>query len=138
MINKSYIKKKSHNDSRKNHHDSRRLPMLKNSQSYAIIRKKRGAIFMKIHGVKREWSHPIFCMKKHYCPYCNERLEKTKTETVVNSKSEEAKNYDFSNGDGFLVGNIKFIRTVFRCNKCDKTYTIKEVKENDIAINRWK
>ena len=40
MINKeSYIKKKSHNDSIKNHHDSRRLPMLKNSQSYAIIRK---------------------------------------------------------------------------------------------------
>ena len=93
---------------------------------------------MKIHSVKREWSHPIFCMKKHYCPYCNERLEKTKTETIVNSKSEETKNYDFSNGDGFLVGNIKFIRTVFRCNKCDKTYTIKEVKENDIAINRWK
>ena len=112
--------------------------ILKISQSYAIIRKKRGAIFMKIHGVKREWSYPIFCMKKHYCPYCNERLEKTKTETIVNSKSEEAKNYDFSNGDGFLVGNIKFIRTVFRCNKCDKTYTIKEVKENDIAINRWK
>ena len=95
---------------------------------------------MKIHGVKREWSHPIFCMKKHYCPYCNELLEKTKTETVVNSKSEEAKNYDFSQpgGDGYLMGNIKFIRTVFRCNKCDKTYTIKEVKENDIAINRWK
>ena len=80
--------------------------------------------------------------QSRYCcerlDYCNERLEKTKTETIVNSKSEEAKNYDFSNGDGFLVGNIKFIRTVFRCNKCDKTYTIKEVKENDIAINRWK
>ena len=95
---------------------------------------------MKIHGVKREWSHPIFCMKKHYCPYCNEKLEKTKTETIVNSKSEEAKNYDFSQagGDGYMMGNIKFIRTAFRCNKCDKTYTIKEVKENDIAINRWK
>ena len=38
---------------------------------------------MKIHGVKREWSHPIFCIKKHYCPYCNEKLEKTKTETIV-------------------------------------------------------
>ena len=112
--------------------------ILKNSYFSVIMRKKGGAIFMKIHGVKREWSHPIFCMKKHYCPYCNEKLEKTKTETIVNSKSEEAKNYDFSNGDGFLVGNIKFIRTVFRCNKCDKTYTIKEVKENDIAINRWK
>ena len=101
-------------------------------------KKMRGAILMKIHGVKHEWSHPIFCMKKHYCPYCNERLEKTKTETIVNTESEEAKNYDFSNGDGFLVGNIKFIRTVFRCNKCNKTFTIKEVKENDIAINRWK
>ena len=112
--------------------------ILKNSYFYAIIRKKRGVVFMKIHGVKREWSHPIFCIKKHYCPYCNEKLEKTKTETIVNSKSEEAKKYDFSNGDGFLVGNIKFIRTVFRCNKCDKTYTIKEVKENDIASNRWK
>ena len=83
---------------------------------------------MKTHGVKREWSHPIFCLKKHYCPCCNVRLEKTKTKTVVNSESEEAKNYDFSNGDGFLVGNIKFIRTVFRCNKFDKTFTIKEFK----------
>ena len=63
---------------------------------------------MKMHGVKREWSHPIFCMKKHYCPHCNEMLEKTKTETIVNSKSEEAKNYDFSQpgGDGYMMGNI--------------------------------
>ena len=67
---------------------------------------------MKIHGVKREWSHPIFCMKKHYCPHCNEMLEKTKTETIVNSKSEKAKNYDFSQpgGDGYMMGNIKFVR----------------------------
>ena len=50
---------------------------------------------MKIHGVKREWSHPIFCMKKHYCHHCNEMLEKTKTETIVNSKSEEAKKLRF-------------------------------------------
>ena len=84
---------------------------------------------MKAHGIKREWSHPIFSMRKHYRPYCNERLEKAKAETVVNSKSEEAKNFDFSNGDGFMVGNIKLIRTIFRCNKCDKTYTIKEIKK---------
>ena len=93
---------------------------------------------MKIHGVKREWPYPIFCMKKHYCPYCDERLEKTRTEKIVNSESEEAKSYDFSSDNGFLVGNIKFIRTVFCCNKCDKIYTIKEVKENDIAIEKWK
>lgn len=86
---------------------------------------------MKIHGIKREWSHPIFCMKKHYCPHCNERLKKTKTETVVNSKSEEAKNYDFSQpgGDGYMIGNIKFVRTAFRCNKCNKIYSIEELLE---------
>ena len=67
---------------------------------------------MKIHGVKREWSHPIFCMKKHYCPYCNERLEKTKTETIVDSKSKEAKNSNFSNGGCFMIRNIKFIRCI--------------------------
>lgn len=93
---------------------------------------------MKIHGVKREWSYQIGSLKKHYCPCCGEKLKKIRPSEVVNSKSEEAKNYDFSNGDAFMVGNVKFIRTVFRCNKCGKTYTIKEVKENDIAINRWK
>ena len=66
---------------------------------------------MKIHGVKREYSHLIFCIKKHYCPFCNELLEKTKTETVVNSNSPEAKNFDFSNVDGYMSGNIKFIKT---------------------------
>lgn len=83
---------------------------------------------MKVHGVKREWSNPIFCLKTHYCPRCNEKLEKTNTETIVNSASEEAKNYDFSNVDTYLVGNIKFIRTAFRCNKCDIIYSINELK----------
>ena len=93
---------------------------------------------MQIHGVKREWSHPIICMKKHYCPSCNERLEKTKTETVVNSKSEDAKNYDLSCSDGFVVGNIKFIKTVFRCNKCNTVYTVEEVRDSEIAMNHRK
>lgn len=84
-----------------------------------------------INGVKREFSKPIFCLKKHYCPCCNEKLEKTTIETIVNSNSEEAKNYDFSNGDNFMVGNVKFIKTAFRCNKCNKTYTIKELKESE-------
>ncbi len=88
---------------------------------------------MKVQGVKREWSNPIFCLKKHYCPHCNELLNKIKIETIVNSNSKEAKNFDFSSadGDGFLIGNIKFIRTAFRCNKCNKTYSIKEVKATE-------
>ncbi len=83
---------------------------------------------MKSHGVKREWSHPIFCMKKHLCPVCRENLEKIKTETVINSPSEEAKHHDVSLGDGYMAGNIKFIRTAFRCNTCQKTYSIQELK----------
>ena len=55
---------------------------------------------MKVHGVKREWSSPVFCLKTHYCPCCKEKLEKTKTETIVNSSSEEAKYYDFSDAGG--------------------------------------
>ncbi len=93
---------------------------------------------MKIHGVKWEWDSPIFCLKKHFCPICNEKLDKIKTETIVNSASEEAKNYDFSLGDGFYVGNVKFIRTAFRCNTCNHTYTIGQLKEAESAKKKYK
>ena len=86
-------------------------------------------------GVKREWESPIFCHKKHFCPTCNTQLEKIKTETIVNSKSEEAKHYDFSNGDGFLTGNVKFIRTAYQCNHCNKTYSIEELKNTELCNN---
>lgn len=67
---------------------------------------------MKIHGVKREsgnllWLH----FRKHYCPICSSQLKVTKVSKIVNSKSEEAKNYDFSNVDTYMVGNIEFILT---------------------------
>ncbi len=28
-----------------------------------------------------------------------------------------------------MMGNIKFVRTAFRCNKCDKIYSIEELLE---------
>ncbi len=64
---------------------------------------------MKIHGIKREWRNPIFCLKKHDCPICGRLLRKVKISKVVNSNSEEAKDFDFSNGDTYLTGNIKFV-----------------------------
>lgn len=84
---------------------------------------------MKIHGIKREWSSPVFCMKKHDCPICGRLLEKIKVSKVVHSNSEEAKDYDFSNGDTYMVGNIKFIWTEFRCNYCDKSYKTEKLKD---------
>ena len=76
---------------------------------------------MKIYGVKRIWSSPIFLhLKKHYCPACNSKLKPTKVAKVVNSKSEEAKNFDFSAGDASF-DDIHCLRldlfTIARYNK---------------------
>lgn len=84
---------------------------------------------MKIHGTKREWSNPFYVhFKKHYCPVCNISLAPVKVSIIVNSKSEEAKNYDFSNGDGYMVGNVRFIRTELKCSYCGKSYSVREIK----------
>ena len=84
---------------------------------------------MKIHGVQRIWSSPIFLhFKKHYCPACSSELKPTKVAKVVNSKSEEAKKFDFSAGDVYMLGNIKFIWTELKCVDCNCTYSIKEMK----------
>jgi len=84
---------------------------------------------MKVHHVKRIWSRPLF-MKfgKHYCPVCGEELKKQKVSKITNSRSEEAKNYDFSfAGDGYMSGNVKFIWTEFACLKCNKNYSVNDV-----------
>ena len=88
---------------------------------------------MKIHGVKREWSRPFWVrFKKHYCPNCKGLLTTTKVSKVVNSKSHEAKNYDFSAGDfSSAMGNIKFIWTEFQCDACSKTFSINEIRESE-------
>ena len=89
-------------------------------------------IGMKIHGVKREWSRPFWVrFKKYHCPACNALLTTIKVSKVVNSKSEEAKNFDFSSGDTYMVGNIKFIWTEFQCNVCNNSYSLQEIRENE-------
>ena len=87
---------------------------------------------MRIHGIKREWTRPFWVRcKKHYCPSCMNLLTTTKVSKVVNSNSEEAKDYDFSCVDTYMTGNIKFIRTEFLCAACGKTYSQQEIRENE-------
>ncbi len=87
---------------------------------------------MKVHGIKREWSRPFWVrFKKHYCPVCKNLLAATKVSKIVNSKSEEAKNYDFSSGDTYMIGNIKFIWNEFHCPACSKSYSMQEIRENE-------
>ncbi|MBE6797195.1 MAG: hypothetical protein E7531_02510 [Ruminococcaceae bacterium] len=66
--------------------------------------------------------------KKHYCPVCETQLSRIKVSKIVNSKSPEAKNYDFSGGDGFMVGDVEFVWDEFYCETCDKTISIDEMK----------
>ena len=104
---------------------------LKNTTFCDII-KPKGVIRLKIHGVKREWSKPFWVrFKKHYCPSCMNLLTTTKVSKIINSNSEEAKDYDFSSGDTYMIGNIKFIWTEFLCTACGKTYSLQEIRENE-------
>jgi len=85
---------------------------------------------MKIQHVHRTWSRPFFVnFRKHYCPACGESLQKVKISKIVNSRSEEAKNYDFSSagGDGYMIGNVKFIWTEFTCVRCNKNYSVNDI-----------
>lgn len=66
--------------------------------------------------------------KKHYCFECGAVLTCVKTSKVVNSKSDEAKNYDFSLGDGFMSGDVEFIGKEFYCPICEKRISIDEMK----------
>ena len=56
--------------------------------------------------------------KKHFCPKCGEKLELRYISKIVNSNSPEAKDYDFSVGDTFLVGDVEFRTRYFHCPKC--------------------
>ena len=94
---------------------------------------------MKIKGCKFTCENPIFVyLKKHYCPYCGEKLIRKKVSQTIHSDSEEAKNYDFEVADITVKGNMKFTHIEFFCSVCQKQYSVKETKENDFLIERWK
>jgi len=72
-------------------------------------------------------------MGKHYCPKCKVLLQIKRKERVVNSESEEAKDFDFSSGGlafgpSRAIGNVKFTWDVFYCEKCDLEISIKNMK----------
>lgn len=66
--------------------------------------------------------------KKHFCPECGTRLDCVETSKIVNSKSPEAKNFDFSLGDSFMVGDVEFIWKEFYCPICKKRISVSEMK----------
>jgi len=84
---------------------------------------------------KINWDSPFYMfIRKHKCPNCSSILKTKKVSKIVNSKSEEAKNFDFSFPcDGYLVGDVKFIWYVFHCDVCNAEISKREMKELESA-----
>lgn len=78
----------------------------------------------------RTWKNPFFVnCKKHFCPDCGKELGKVKVSKIVNWRSEEAKDFDFSFGDGYMIGDVKFTWTEFQCSNCQKNFKIEEIRQ---------
>ncbi len=67
--------------------------------------------------------------KKHFCPKCCNKLDLRYVSRMVNSKSPEAKKYDFSIGDTFLVGDVEFRTRCFFCKSCQLFISFQDMKE---------
>lgn len=52
-------------------------------------------------------------LKKHVCPKCGSKVELRYVSKIVNSKSPEAKDYDFSVGDIFLSEMLNLEQDIF-------------------------
>ena len=77
-------------------------------------------------------ANPIYVhFKKHFCPKCGKKLELCNESRIVNSRSPEARSYDFSIGDTFLVGDVEFITRFFYCTKCQSKISFKEMKKHE-------
>lgn len=66
--------------------------------------------------------------KKHFCPKCGVKLGLIKREKIVNSKSPEAKSYNFFIAGSYYSGDMKFIWKEFQCPNCRTEYTINELR----------
>lgn len=84
---------------------------------------------MKYQHIKRIYRNPFYVnLKKHYCPVCGKLLIKTKVSKIVNSNSQEARDFDFHTLDNYMIGDVKFVWTEFECVDCNRNYPIEEMK----------
>jgi hypothetical protein len=88
-------------------------------------------------GYKWMYENPRFVnAADYYCPKCSTKLETKWVKRVVDSRSAEAKNFNFSLGDTKLTGEVEFEFNVFYCFSCDKEYRVKEISEIEYSKTR--
>lgn len=69
----------------------------------------------------------VYC-KKHFCPNCGGKVKLRYNSEIINSKSPEAKDYDFSAGDTFFIGDVEFRTRCFYCPKCSIDISFEQMK----------
>ena len=88
-----------------------------------------------VNGIKYVFNDNPFYVhfKKHFCPQCNTRLKPSYTSIIINAKSPEAKHYDFSLGDVYLVGNVDFRTRCFYCPTCQTKTPVWQIRAHEQA-----
>ena len=81
------------------------------------------------HGYQRIYKNISYLRKAHFCPDCGTKLEKVAVSKVVNSRSPEAKDFDFSIDGVHMMGDVQFTWDEFECPNCKKHLTVDEVKK---------
>ena len=86
-----------------------------------------------ITGIKYVYdANPFYVhFRRHFCPKCGKRLKLRYISKIVNSKSPEAKNYDFSLGDTFLVGDVEFRTRYFFCDGCQSSISFQDMRTHE-------
>lgn len=81
-----------------------------------------------ISGFRRYWKKPFWSrLKKHFCQNCGKRLILQKEIKIIKKGSSEAENYSMTDMEGNpLMGDLKIIKNIFKCNNCSRTYEIME------------
>lgn len=87
------------------------------------------------NAVKYNIQSPIYVfVKKHVCPKCGSKTEVHTVRKVINSRSPEAKDYDFSAGDTYYSGDVEFRVKCFYCPNCRTDISIKEMRNYEKSI----
>lgn len=81
------------------------------------------------HGYQRIYKNISYLRKDHFCPDCGTKLEKVAVSKVVNSRSPEAKDFDFSIDGVHMIGDVQLTWDEFECPNCKKHLTVDEMKK---------
>lgn len=73
--------------------------------------------------------YPFFNMRRHFCPKCGMRLERISYTKRIDPSSLEGQRHNFSASEFYTGGDVQYTWDEFRCPKCGKHMTVKEIRQ---------